>query len=209
MKFKNRESERVELQDGRVVWLSRSPAVMSIIVAKVGRWWQKKKYFVVTSVRGKDTPDFQGYHCCPCGYLDWDENGFEGAAREVWEETNLNVVRLILSNSLQLDSKKHKVKIVDHHYGDSPWSVNSSPYANKQNVTIGYALAFQVKTADVLPKLSGVNVNREDYEEVASADWTPLEDILARKERFAFNHDLQIISYIKHLKTKSRFRLGR
>lgn len=205
MKFKNRESERVELEDGRIVWLSRSPAVMSIVVAIVGRWWEQKKFYVITSVRGKDTPDFQGHHCCPCGYLDWDEDGWQGAAREIWEETNFNVLNVIKSKELLTNGNSYKVKIIDNYYGNQPYFVNSSPSANRQNITLGYALSFAVSKKEALPSLSGINVNKDNFQEVFSADWIPYEEILTPKYRFAFHHDMKIIKYVENLKKKLPF----
>ena len=36
------------------------------------------KYSVLAEKRGEGTPDFQGMWCCPCGFLEGDENAKEG-----------------------------------------------------------------------------------------------------------------------------------
>ena len=49
------------------------------------------KYSVLAEKRGEGTPDFQGMWCCPCGFLEGDENCKEGIKRETYEECGIEV----------------------------------------------------------------------------------------------------------------------
>lgn len=45
-------------------------------------------YFLANK-RGTETPDFQGYWNCPCGYIDFDETEEDAVCREIMEETDM------------------------------------------------------------------------------------------------------------------------
>ena len=49
------------------------------------------KYSVLAEKRGEGTPDFQGMWCCPCGFLEGDEDAKEGIKRETYEECGVEV----------------------------------------------------------------------------------------------------------------------
>lgn len=211
MQFNNRDNEEIVLPDGRKIWLSRSCAVTSIVIIEVARPLRKKKYFLLTGVRGKNTPDFQGYRSCPCGYLDWDESLKGAAVRETWEETDFwlpvawnPTVNYPLAPQ-DPESEKVPMKVVyDEYTSGQPFHVSSNPDANRQNVTGSFGIVLQVKSLKHLPEISGINVNRpeDDYEEVASADWIPMEEVVQGKHEFAFNHDNRALSFFNRYKQK-------
>ena len=60
MEFKNRANEEVKLVDGRTVWLSRSPAVVGVILVKV-----EDEIFVLTEKRSEIMDDIQGNNLLP------------------------------------------------------------------------------------------------------------------------------------------------
>ncbi|MDG1949420.1 MAG: NUDIX hydrolase [bacterium] len=189
--YSNRDNELVTTKDGRKIWDSRSCAVTSVVIVRVGRWYQKKKYFLLTTVRGKNTPDFQGFKCCPCGYLDWDETLHWAAVRETEEETTIDLPYIWNNKSYYVDpadkKKQNKVKILYDRYTEGqPFYLSSEPSANRQNITACFGIVLAIAKEEQLPLISGVNVNKPEYEEVASADWIPLEEI--SKHKFAFNH---------------------
>lgn len=213
MKFNNRENELVTIKDGRKIWNSRSCAVTSIVIIEVARPFRKNKYFLLTGVRGKNTPDFQGYRSCPCGYLDWDESLKEAAVRETWEETDFRLpvawnsaVEYPLAPQDPESETVHMKVVYDKFTSGQPFHVSSHPDANRQNVTGSFGIVLQVKSLKHLPEISGVNVNRpqDDYEEVASADWIPMEEVAQGKHEFAFNHDNRALSFFNEFKRKQR-----
>lgn len=199
--FPSKENEKVKTTDGREVFIHRSIALVCIVVAYVQK---EQEYFLLTSVRGKNTPDFQGYHCCPCGYLDWDETAVQGAMREVWEETNIYLEGVALMNEkstpypIYINNKK--VTILQNQMSEQPYFVQSNPSSNRQNVTLYFGCMFTVESLACLPKPSGKNVNRKDFEEVERAEWVSMKEVRNKKFKFAFNHDDRAIQYIQKFK---------
>lgn len=209
--YSNRDNELVTTKDGRKIWDSRSCAVTSVVIMRVGRWYQKKKYFLLTTVRGKNTPDFQGFRCCPCGYLDWEESLSWAAIRETEEETTLDLSYIWNNKSYYPDpqnkKKQNRVKVLYDRYSDGqPFYLSSEPEANRQNVTGCFGIVLGISKEEHLPEISGANVNKPEYEEVASADWVPLEEI--SKHKFAFNHAHRAAQFFSLYK-KARGLFGR
>lgn len=170
MEFNNRENECVTLTDGRVVWLSRSVAVVGIVcIIK-----EHTPYFLI-SKRGPKTPDFQGYYNITCGYLDFDENTFDAVRREVWEETGVNID--LLDNSWPTDV---------------PYLVVSDPKQNKQNVTIIHVVLSEIKDDEEFPK-----PNITNYGEVSDALWVRFDEL--DKYDFAFNHKERLFKFLEHI----------
>ena len=108
----------IDAATGKEYWISRSMAVMGIIVSEK----DDKLYFVVEK-RGPGCPDEVGKWCCPCGYLAWDETRREAVLREIYEETGLDYRGHEDSESL------------------IEWTVMDLPEDNeRQNVTTRYVL---------------------------------------------------------------------
>jgi 8-oxo-dGTP pyrophosphatase MutT (NUDIX family) len=143
-------------QDGsKGPWFSRSVAVATaVILNDNGRW------YVLAGQRGTGTPDYQGYWNLPCGYLDYNEDAQNAAAREVYEETGIK---------LNPDDLKY--------FGNS-----TSPYENRQNVVFFY-VAFITGSVNDFP------FSKENMEEneVDGIQWLPIED--CGKLKWAFDHD--------------------
>lgn len=99
------------VEDGKKYWISRSCAVVAIVIRVV----IDQPYILVTK-RGNGVPDYKGCWCLPCGYIDWGENGQESAAREVFEETG------------------YKINPNDFSF----YGVESDPSSNLQNITLRY-----------------------------------------------------------------------
>lgn len=207
--YSNRDNKLVTTKDGRKIWDSRSCAVTSIVIMRVGKWYEKKRYFLLTTVRGKNTPDFQGYRCCPCGYLDWDESLVWAAVRENEEETTFVPSDVWSSGKYATGEKGERVikakTLYDRYSGGQPFYLSSEASANRQNVTAVFGIVFGIKREKDLPIISGVNVNKPEYEEVASADWIPLSEI--GKHKFAFNHQMRAADfYARYQKETNIFR---
>lgn len=169
MKFNNRQNECVTTTDGREIWVSRSVAVTLTGVLTI----RGGGTFVLVSKRGEDVPDFSGYWCLPCGYMDWDESGPEAVAREAWEEVGLDITPYFDMNS-------------------QPWYVKTDPSENRQNISLRYGFW---KVVDMLPKL--IPNNEGEGNEVAAAEWVSLRDV--DKRLYAFNHLQSIHDYMKHI----------
>lgn len=184
MKFMNRENEKATLADGRIVFLSRSTAVVVCVVCVVDG-----VPHVLMGERG-EAVDHSGKWCMPCGYLDWDETLDEAVVREVFEETGLDLTSIA----------KDKVIYYDRRM---PHEVISSPGENRQNVAHIFGVVFR----GPLPKLdpSAAIASKE----VAQSEWVKLstipklEDVESPlKNMFAFKHDLRIHAFIDLLKKR-------
>ncbi len=176
-KFNNRENERVDLADGREVWLSRACAVVAEVCMYVA---QEQTWYVLIGKRGTATPDFQGYWCLPCGYLDWDESLTEGMLREVWEETGLYIPELKEQPGFIYSENPCILNKIDAH--ETPWSISDKPTSAKQNISFHYAILFSWQSKP-FPILS---MNYCEPNEVADLKWVKLEE--ARNMELAFNH---------------------
>ena len=128
---------------GETLWSGRYCCVCAIVCCVVDG-----RTYILANKRGKNCPDFQGYWNLPCGFLEADENGEHGCAREVLEETGLFTY-----------PEKYSFLNVD----TDPFVVN------KGHVTINYSYTFY---RDYLP-----NLKSGDIEEAAEVMWVPKERI--------------------------------
>ena len=142
--------------EGKTYWISRSVAVTCFVFAPVDGEW-----CVLANLRGPNTPDFQGYWNCPCGYLDFNETTAQAAMREVYEETGV-----------VLD----KVKL---------WEISDKPDENRQNIVFRFYTILPKA-----PELnSDSNARGGEKGEVSECDWMPIR-LLPVYQHFAFNHDV-------------------
>lgn len=166
-KFKNRENKLHKI-NGKDVWESRSPAVVVVILAI----W-KDNIFVLGEKRSETMMDVPGKWVVPCGYIDWDEHGWEAVRREVYEESGLDI-------------NKYKRYLV-HDNDQQPFYVQTNPAENRQNIALTYCLIYDF-SAIGLPQEP---VNHKDSE-VEKLEWIPIERIFNTKYDWAFNHDERI-----------------
>lgn len=120
------------------------------------------KYSVLANKRGNGTPDYQGYWCCPCGYLERNEDSIDGIRRETLEECGISIPR-------------EKIQII---------YVETEPSeCNNGNVTIRHTafLGKQEQSTVVFDRTFGGEVD-----EVADVRWIPVDEI--DKYDWAFNH---------------------
>ena len=144
--------KRKTLYDGRYC------AVVAFIFAVVNG-----KFCVLANRRGIGTPDFQGFWNCPCGFLERNEFGNEGAARETFEEC-----------SYKIDPKKLKMV-----------GVQTDPVkSNNGNVTIRFS-AF-VGSQYLFAKAE-LNKNGGEENEVDDIKWIPVDEI--DMYDWAFGHE--------------------
>lgn len=84
---------------GKTLWSGRYCAVAAFVFCKIFGTW-----CVLANKRGSGTPNYQGYWNCSCGFIEADETGEEGCARETKEETGY----IIPSSSFKFDSVNTK-----------------------------------------------------------------------------------------------------
>lgn len=83
----SRPNKCIKDENGREQWISRS-AVVIPIVFKLDE--ESGDIFTLVEKRGPAV-SHPGEWCCPCGYLDWDEDLKDACRREVKEETGLDL----------------------------------------------------------------------------------------------------------------------
>ena len=156
---------------GTTLWSGRYCAVTGIVIKKlitektIPSLMKTGKpifdYYVLANLRGPGTPDYQGYWNLPCGFLERNESGEQGVAREIFEECGFE----ILPGEFDL-------------YGVETDPVKS----NNGNVTIRY---ISIDEVSELPELKYININGEDGE-VESVKWINIRDI--KNYKWAFGH---------------------
>ncbi|MCH8617873.1 bifunctional nicotinamide-nucleotide adenylyltransferase/Nudix hydroxylase [Undibacterium sp. TS12] len=104
----------------------------------------------------------KGLWAIPGGFLDQNERLFQGAIRELFEETNLAVLSTTLENALQ------DVKVFDH------------PGRSLRGRTITHAHFFDLQT-DHLPDIRAAD-------DAAQAAWVSIDKITAMEEAFFDDH---------------------
>jgi len=173
-KFNSRPNKSYNI-DNKIVWESRSPALVGVIIANYNN-----DDYVLIGERGKGSADYQGKWNVPCGYLDWDENGTNGVYREIYEETGVYIPSILENDEILKNNM------------EQPFHVNTSTNSNRQNVSLSYGLYFKT---DNLPELTDEN---SEPDEVGDIRWVKIKDI--DKYDFAFDHNDRIMSYYNSVK---------
>lgn len=154
--------------EGKTYWISRSVAVVGLVFLKFNNCWH-----VLANKRGKGCPNEVGKWCCPCGYLDYNEDGFQAVSREVYEETGINIPSEYFN----------------------PVEVKYSTHGN-QNVSHIFVCVLN----DNLPGLSLIpNALHCEKDEVDDIEWVDVEqfDVYKTNYDWAFGHELFIQKYFE------------
>ena len=142
--------------NGKTYWISRSIAVAGFVFSKYEGEW-----YVLANKRGDDAPDFKGFWNCPCGYLDYNETIKEACAREVFEETGIEV-----------DPKE----LYFEDYNDD---INE----NRQNVT--FRFTHFDRHGILINQM--LNDSNSELNEVSEIKWVSIDNI--DSYLWAFGHD--------------------
>lgn len=161
--FKHRPNTLHKIGD-KHIWESRSTAINAIIFAL-----NEDDIHVLVEKRSDTMPDAPGLHVVPCGYIDYDETGWNALRREVYEETGILI-----------DDYKNKM-IYDN--GKEPFYVITEPDAFHQNIVLCYTIVFDFEGQ----KLPDVESYRNS--EINGVEWVPLKKINSAKFNWAFNHN--------------------
>jgi ADP-ribose pyrophosphatase YjhB (NUDIX family) len=144
------------MHEGKEYWISRSVCTVALIVG-MNKHGDK---FILTTKRGKNTPNYQGYWCLPCGYLDFNETDRECCSREVFEETGLIIPSDFWTRLI----------------------VHSNPNNGDQNVSILFKYGL-LNIEQYQYKLTNENAEKGEVDEVK---WINLNEI--NNYDWAFNH---------------------
>lgn len=163
------------------VWNIRSSAVVGIIFIKTSTG-----YLVIATKRSLTMPDKPGMWVVPCGYLDWDECGWDALRREVFEET-----------SFFMDKYEKNLVFCNNK---EPFYVKTEIDENRQNVVLNYCLVYDFSTNE---KDIPFYIMSYADSEVAKVDFLTINEIDNKKKYdWAFNHDERIKNafnfYLKH-----------
>jgi len=174
--FHNRENECI-IHEGKEYWISRSVAIVGIILARIG-----DKTLVLSEKRSM-LMDQGGKQSLVCGYIDWDENGFDAIRRETYEETGIDL------NTIKPD--------LIYNNNEQPYYVKTDPDENRQNISLSYIFDY-----DFGPSGHYCMIESEKFtsSEVDKVEWVNIND-LANYD-WAFDHDHRIKNALKFLSNK-------
>ena len=154
IKFKNRPNTEHRI-DGKIVWESRSAAVVAVIL---GKW--KGDIYVLMEKRSP-IMDQPGKWCVPCGYIDWNESASDAVIREVYEETGIYL-------------KDYEISGVE-----KPYDLVTDPGVNwRQDIAIHFCVTIH---SDVLPE---VDFSKLDSNETTDAKWISVDELSKYKFAF-------------------------
>lgn len=118
--------------------------------------------YLLATKRGDGAADKKNMWCVPCGYLEDDESGEEGALRELYEETHIDIRDSI--NNVFLGN------------------VTTNPkYCNNGNVQLNY---YCVIKTDTLPDVE----DKFDGNEVSKTEWVNVNK-LEEDKVWCFHHN--------------------
>ena len=153
-------------------WISRAPAVVGIIFA----FGVEGGGRVLVIKRSENMPDEPNKYGAPSGYLDWDESGFDGMTREVYEETSMYL-------------PDYDPFLIFNNY-EQPFYVHSDPETDKkQNISLTYVMVYDFHNEpDFFPK----DIEKYTDDETAKVEWLKLQDFYNTQYEWAFNHNKRI-----------------
>ncbi len=111
MKFSNKHNEKIQLPDGRTIWLARTCAVATTVCCCM-----QGKAYILLAKRGKGSLIARGKWNLPAGYLDWNETLTEAAEREVYEETGVNLKNIYADEQQVIANHLHQPKIITNQF---------------------------------------------------------------------------------------------
>jgi 8-oxo-dGTP pyrophosphatase MutT (NUDIX family) len=173
-KFFNRHNKKVLTTDGQHIHLARACAVVAhVCLYDVS----ERQWYILLMQRGEAMPDFKGFWCLPCGYLDWDETLAQAMEREVYEETGLFLPELAQNSECNYVEYLNITNL-------QPWLIADQPDDTRQNIAFHFAVPFSWQ-GEFLPKLLDLYTH-----EVADVKWVKMSEAVSMS--LAFNHHERI-----------------
>ena len=182
-RFANQPNVRHAIAPGKILFESRSVAVLALVVA---RHRPSGRFHVLAGERGPAV-DQSDRWCLPCGYLDWSEDLSGAVRREVWEETGIDLAPLEAAGAAVVPAQ--------------PVLVQSDPRSHRQNVTAHFPVELHV---DELPAPSAANAEPGEVQQVA---WLELTAHLVLSRSWAFEHDrllLDLAAFLQREREQGR-----
>jgi ADP-ribose pyrophosphatase YjhB (NUDIX family) len=181
--FENRPNGRIRLKynfNGNNTeldyFISRAPAVVGVVLI-----CGVDNMKVLVSKRSDKMMDEAGKMGVPCGYLDWDETGYFGMMREVYEETSF----------FMPDFEKYQI----FNNNKQPFFVKDNPKTDKrQNVSLLYVTAYDfINEPDAFPL---AEIEAFSCKETAMVKLMNMSEFYGTSLKYdwAFNHDETIKS---------------
>lgn len=162
-KFNNIPNKLIKGVNGEEIWHSRSVCCSVILLDSEDN--------ILVCLRG-DVEDNPNKWCLPCGYLDWNEDIYECAQREIWEECGIYVDKSFFFIN----------------------GINTSPDSDsRQNVSF----RIRAKIYSEKPEVSNKNCELNEIDEVK---WISISEV--KNMEFAFNHDEIIQEFFSHYYSK-------
>lgn len=163
-----------KVQEG--FWISRSPSLNAFIFARCDGI-NGGMLNVLTTKRSEIMMDEPNKHCAPCGYFDWNENGYESMIREVYEETSLYLP----------DFEKFNI----FNNRQQPFLTETRVSNNRQNIELMYIVVLEFgDDKDSFP-MSIESYTDKEVSAVKWIDWYTFSDASSNLE-WAFHHDIRI-----------------
>lgn len=120
-------------QTGKLVWISRSMAVVAII--KVTK---EDENYLLCLKRGPGCPDEVGKYAFCSGYLDYDETRKEAMIREVYEELGLDLNKMnweIIEEEINDDPKDDpRQNLSTRYFIELDWNKNFEEYLKNLDI---------------------------------------------------------------------------
>lgn len=156
-------------------WMSRAPSLSAFIFARCDKVHGGMLNILVTK-RSEAMPDDPNKYCAPCGYFDWNENGYEAMTREVYEETSLYL------------PDYQKFNIFDNHH--QSWYTETRIANNRQNVELMFMVMLEFGDDEGSFPMFVENYTEKETSEVKWMDWYTFVHANSGLE-WAFHHDIR------------------
>jgi len=157
-------------------WISRSSSADGFIFARANNI-NGGMINVLTIKRSKTMQDEPDKYCVPCGYFDWDENGYEAMIRELYEETTLYL-------------PDYKEFNIFDNYQQSFCTI-THPSNNRQNIELMYIAVLEFgDDKDSFPMF----IENYSNNEITEVKWMSWYDFVNASNdlEWAFNHNIRI-----------------
>jgi ADP-ribose pyrophosphatase YjhB (NUDIX family) len=161
-KFHNRPNPQI--------WISRAPALVGVIFMFCSDGCK------ILIIKRSEIMDEPNKYAAPSGYLDWNETGFEGITREIYEETSFYL------------PEYQKFCIFD--YNKEPFFTQTDYKVDKkQNVSLYYILVYDfIDNKDAIP----INIENFHCKETTEVKLMKMTDFFNNNLDWAFHHDERI-----------------
>src|ERR1035437_8405705 len=168
-KFHNRANPQI--------WISRAPALVGVI------FMLHTDGVHVLIIKRSNIMDEPNKYAAPSGYLDWDETGYEGIIRELYEETSFYL------------REYEKFCVFDNN--KEPFFTQTNPKADKkQNVSIYYISVYDfTENVDKFP----FDIEKFKCNETAEIKIMPVKTFFNSQLDWAFHHDERIKQALEFL----------